>query len=94
QDHRSLEVRRGPHRAALRLGQVYTAHRRKPGVDGLTKVLRGAGLADNLPQYIASLFLHRSAVFGSAHAKATLHIIVEVSNRYARHRILRLHLQL
>ena len=90
QDHGSLEVRRWPHRAAPRGRQVDAAERRKPGVDGLTKVARHAGLADNLSQDIAGLFFHGTSVFSRAHTQAAFHIIVKVPNRYAGHGTLRL----
>ncbi|MDZ4138299.1 MAG: hypothetical protein U1D66_05405, partial [Erythrobacter sp.] len=93
QDHRSLEIRRGPHRAAFCWQNVDAAHCYEPGMDGQTEVLRGAGLSDNLPQDVARLFLHRPAMLGRPHAQAALHIIVEVSNRYAGHGTLRLHCQ-
>ena len=51
------------------------------------------GLADNLPQDIARLFLHRPAMLGGAHTQAALYIIVEIANRYAGHGTLRLQCQ-
>ena len=59
-------------------------------MDGLTKVLGRAGLADNLPQDIARLLFHRAAMFSRTHAQAALHIIVEVPTRYAGQGTLRL----
>jgi hypothetical protein len=62
-------------------------------VDRLAEIARRVGLADNLPQDIARLFLHRPAMFGRANAQAALYIVVKIPNRYACHGTLRLQCQ-
>ncbi len=76
----SLETGRVARRLARRQRQIYTSKRRDPGADRAGEICAGRGLCDRLPQDLPTLFLHRAAMLGGAHAEPALEVVLEIAD--------------
>lgn len=80
-----IEGNRGAHRIAGGDVQINATDFGHTRAQSMGQIHRWTGVANRIAQDFAGLFFHGPAMLGRTHTQAALDVIIEISNRDARH---------